>query len=112
MKSKAYEKYELHSRRKLLQALADLIPDTEGFILIADSDKIISFDISSVWDYGSSDSIIELANIKNEVTKLYEDRSRLESEVRSKSQKVARYNKQLGIVPASDVRANTNLDES
>jgi hypothetical protein len=94
--SKAYEKYLLHDRKKLLEALADLIPNTEGFILIADSEKIISFDISSVWDYGSSDSIIELANTMNEVTALQKERSRLETEIASKAQKVARYNKLLG----------------
>jgi hypothetical protein len=105
--SKAYDKYLLHPRRKLLEALADLIPDTEGFILISDSEKIISFDISSVWDYGSSDSIIELANTTQEIYALQKRRAELETEIASKAQKVARYNKKLTPSP----NQNQQLEE-
>lgn len=95
MKSKAYERYELHPRRKLLEALADLIPEHGGWVLICDDEKIMSFDIDSTWDYGSSDSIIELANTSNDVKDLQKRQAELETEVRSKTQKVAKLNKAL-----------------
>ena len=92
-KSKAYERYELHPRRKLLEALADLIPDSGGWILICDDEKITSFDVLSQWGYGESNVIIELANIKNENAELVKRRDELQRQVNSKTQKVAKLEK-------------------
>jgi hypothetical protein len=91
--SKAYERYQLHPKRKLLEALADLIPDSGGWILICDDEKVTSFDITSQWDYGDSSAIIELADLKNEAQTLVERRDSLQRQVNSKTQKVAKLEK-------------------
>ena len=91
--SKAYERHELHPRRKLLEALADLIPEHGGWILICDDEKITSFNVDSTWDYGSSDTLIELADLTNNNQGLIKLRDKLQRQVNSKTQKVAKLEK-------------------
>lgn len=84
-----YEKYQLHPRRKLLEALADLIPENGGWVLICDDKRIMSFDLDAAWDYGNAEAIITLSETKNELSELRKERDRVQREVRSKTQKVA-----------------------
>lgn len=91
--SKSYERYELHPRRKLLEALAELIPETGGWILICDDEKIMSFDVTSEWGYGDSSAIIDLADTKRENSELIKRRDELQRQVNSKTQKVAKLEK-------------------
>lgn len=91
--SKEYEKYELHPRKKLLEALADLIPESGGWVLICDDNRIMSFDLTAAWDYGDAEAIIDLANTKTDLEELRKQRDSVQRDIRSKTQKVAQLEK-------------------